>query len=329
MGQALDNTQRLFRRNLKVAVVLHAGLIAGVFVSDRVLSRYHPPERVAVELIVPADILGELPEGTGYGRGAYAAPPPPPQGEPAGGSAPSATLAEPEPPQPEPPPAPPQPEPPPVRNEVVVPKPAQSKPVKPTTPKPTATQKSSKTTTTKTATPTKTTKATTTAKSVAKAGTPNGTGVSADDIMKRFNSRLASSGSGDGSAYGDNKPKGGGTAKVGTGSPDGDPNGVIGGIGKGSPFWWYYEHIRAKMYAAWQRPDRVEGMSKGIVTTITLTVARDGSILDAKLTGRSGNTLMDSSALSAAKSVNRINPLPDGYTTDSRAIITVNFELEG
>jgi TonB family protein len=333
MGAPLDNTSRLFRRNFTVAAVLYVGLIVGVVVCDGIFSHFRPPPRVAVELMVPADILGELPEGSGYGRGAYTAPAEPPPGEPDGGNEITGMLQQPV----EPPPAPPEPQvapPPPAPNpqpvthqEVAVPKPPPAAKPKPTTTKTTktSTTKPASTTTSKPATTT----SKTTTKTTAKAGSPQGTGLSADDIKKRFASRLPSSGSGDGSPYGDNRPKGGGTAKIGTGSPDGDPNGVIGGIGKGSPYWWYYEHIRNKMYAAWQRPDRVEGMRKGIVTTITLTVARDGSILDARLTGRSGNNLMDDSALEAAKSVSRINPLPDGYTRDSQANITVNFELEG
>ncbi len=104
---------------------------------------------------------------------------------------------------------------------------------------------------------------------------------------------------------------------------------MIGGIGKGTPYWWYYEHIRQRMYEAWDRPGQAADLRKGMMATITVTVAQDGRVLDVKLTGRSGSALMDESALAAARRVERLNPLPDGFAKGVTADIAVNFELEG
>lgn len=326
MGQALDKSQRLFRRNFTVAITAHVGLIAGIVLLEGVFAHNRQPKQVAVELLIPADIFGELPEGPGHGRGAYTAPAEPPDGEPDGGNdSAAATLAEPPKQQaaPQPPAKPVAPEPKPALNDVTMPKvPAPTKPVK-------NTATANKTSASKSST-NKVVKATAQVSPKPKpAGTPGGTGTSEADIKRRFASLLASSGKADGSAYGDNRSKGGGTGKGPLGSPDGALDGIIGGIGKGTPHWSYYMHIREKMYAAWERPSEVAGMRKGAISTVTITVARDGSILGVRLSVPSGSSVMDDSALAAARRVPKINPLPDGFTTGNQADIKVNFQLEG
>jgi TonB family protein len=64
------------------------------------------------------------------------------------------------------------------------------------------------------------------------------------------------------------------------------------------------------------------------VATILLRVARDGRIDAVRLEHSSGNKLMDDSALAAARSVPRLDPLPEGLGGDT-AEISVNFRLEG
>ena len=82
------------------------------------------------------------------------------------------------------------------------------------------------------------------------------------------------------------------------------------------------------MYEAWQTPGQVASFDKKLVTTVMLRVARDGRILDVRLQNSSGNKLMDDSVLAAARSVPRLEPLPDGLGGEA-ADITVNFRLEG
>jgi TonB family protein len=328
MGQAIDKSQRLFRRNFTVAVTAHVGLIAGIILLEGVFAHNRQPKQVAVDLVIPADIFGELPEGAGFGRGAYTAPAEPPDGEPDGGDDSSAATVPERPKQqaaPQPPAKVETPQPTPTRNDVTVPKPpAPAKPAN-TTAKTSTTSRSS-TNKVATASAKSSTKPKTT---TAKAGAPGGTGTSEADIKRRFASLLASSGKADGSAYGDNRSKGGGTGKGPLGSPDGALDGIIGGIGKGTPYWSYYLHIREKMYAAWERPGDVVGLRKGAISTVTITVTRDGNILAARITVPSGSPVMDESALAAARRVTKINPLPDGFTQGNQADIKVNFQLEG
>ena len=325
----MSTIEKRFRRNFIVACIVHVAIIGGIVVFEGVLNSARSNVPTAVELIIPADILGDLPTGTGTGRGNYAPPPPEPAGENAGASAgPSEPAAKPEesvapkvkatPPEAKDP------------NEIAIPKkpvPKETKqPVDATAKKPPTSDKAAdKPVDKSTATPKKTVA---NAKSSAKTGS-TGTAVSADTIRQRFASALSASEGG--TPGGDNRPAGGGTgvSKYGClGSPDGAADGIAGGVGKGSQFWSYYMHVHDRMYEAWDQPGQATSLDKKLVTTIVLHVARDGRIEGVRLEHPSGNKLMDDSAMTAAHSVPRLDPLPDGLGGDF-AEISVNFRLEG
>jgi TonB family protein len=318
--------EKRFRRNFILACIVHGALIVGIVIFEGVISNARSSVPSPVQLITPADILGDLPKGPGVGRGNYAPAPPPPAPESAPESGQNeAPLAADEQPGPKAKPA--QAPTPAVHdpNDILIPK----KPVKPTPKKPVVADKS--TAKTATTTPTKATStasAKTTAKSAAK-GTSTGKTVSADSIRQHFASALASADGG--SPGGDNRTPGGGTgeSKYGRlGSPDGAADGIAGGIGKGSPFWSYYLMVHDRMYEAWEQPGEAVSFDKKLVATILLRVARDGRIDGVRLEHSSGNKLMDDSAVAAAHSVPRLDPLPEGLGGDT-AEITVNFRLEG
>jgi TonB family protein len=326
----MSTIEKRFRRNFVVACVLHAVLIGGIILFEGVLNRAQSNVPVATELITPADILGDLPTGSGNGRGQYTAPPPAAAHESASASAgPVAASPAAAPPAAEPQAAPK------VKaasveksdpNDIAIPKKQTAKPLK----KPSDTTTKEADTNGKTAQKSTTTvkKAVATAKSSTQSGSANGAD-SAAAIRRRFSSALASAEGG--SEGGDNRPAGGGTgeSKYGRlGSPDGAADGIAGGIGKGSPFWSYYLHVHDVMYEAWDQPGKSADIDKKLVATILLRVARDGRIEGVRLAHSSGNELMDNSALAAAHSVPRLDPLPDGLGGDF-AEISVNFRLEG
>jgi TonB family protein len=298
--------QSLLRRNFTVACVLHVALIGGVVLTDQFWNGPSHAKATMVDLVVPADILGDLPEGPGHGRGAWSPPAKLPPSELPGPN--EAAFTPEEKPAPK---APPAPEP----GEIAVPKKVvkETKPVK----KPVVAA-------TKTAKP-----VATTAKNT---GTATKSGPSASDIRAKFSKALAAGGgSAGGTPYGDNKPVGGGDGKKRygrPGSPDGAENGVVGGMGKGTPYWWYYQHVHDRMYEAWERPAEAANWDKKLMSTVMLRVARDGKILEVKLQDPSGNKLMDETAVAAAKKVPRLDPLPDGMKGDT-VDISVNFSLEG
>ncbi len=314
----MSTIEKRFRRNFVVACLVHAALIGGIIFFEGAFHRAQSNAPIAVELITPADILGDLPTGTGNGRGAYTAPPPEPahqsEAAPAGPAEAPATT--------EPPVAP---------KAKVVP-PEITGPNEIAIPRKQAVKESKKTA----ETPAKTAQkpASTTKKVVAttKSSTQSGSGSTAENaasIRRRFASALASADGG--SEGGDNRPAGGGTgeSKYGRlGSPDGAADGIAGGVGKGSPFWSYYMHVHDVMYEAWDQPGKVVDIDKKLVVTVLLRVARDGRIDGVRLAHSSGNQLMDDSALAAAHSVPRLDPLPEGLGGDF-AEISVNFRLEG
>ncbi|MGA2603230.1 MAG: TonB family protein [Verrucomicrobiia bacterium] len=321
----MSTIEKRFRRNFTVACLAHAALIGGIIFFEGAINRAQSNAPAAVELITPADILGDLPTGTGSGRGQYTAPPPEParqpEAAPAGPAETSVAPAQPVPPRVKA--APPETSDP---NEVAIPKKPAVKPPKKladaTTQGTEATDKAAQ----KSATTTK--KAVATAKSSTQSGS-GGTAESAAAIRRRFASALASADGG--SEGGDNRPAGGGNgqSKYGRlGSPDGALDGMAGGVGKGSPFWSYYLRVHDVMYEAWEQPGKAGDFDKKLVTTVLLRVARDGRIDGVRLAHSSGNQLMDDSALAAAHSVPRLDPLPEGLGGDF-AEISVNFRLEG
>lgn len=321
----MSTIEKRFRRNFIVACLVHAALIGGIIFFEGAFHRAQSDAPLAVELITPADILGDLPTGSGNGRGQYTAPPLQPARQPEAapaGPAEATTAA--------PPPTAPRVKATPVEtagpNEIPIPKKQvvkeSKKPADGTVRKAVATDPSDQ----KSASTSK--KAVGTAKSSTQSGSGNSAETAAA-IRRRFASALASADGG--SEGGDNRPAGGGTGetKYGRlGSPDGAADGVAGGVGKGSPFWSYYLHVHDVMYEAWDQPGKAVDFDKKLVTTVLLRVARDGRIDGVRLAHSSGNQLMDNSALSAAQSVPKLDPLPEGLGGDF-AEISVNFRLEG
>jgi TonB family protein len=334
----MSEGETLFRRNMVIAVVAHVAVISALVVCESVAERARavPQE---VEVVTLGDIQGDLPVGPGKGRGAYTAPrePAPVDHTPNTGDGASpppsdSSYAPDESPAPEPAPAP-------VRSasspetvhspgDVYVPHKG-TKPPKPAAAAAAATQGKKPQTKPVSASPTKL--AATSSATAGRTGTkPGGTGTgrSASEIRNLFASALKGSGSGGGTQYGDGKTAGGGTGRSSViGSPDGTKDGVPGGIGKGTPFAWYYQHVHDRMYESWEQPGQAL-RDKHLMTIVMLRVSRDGRIMEAWIKDPSGNKLMDDSALTAAKKVQQLDPLPDGLGGES-AEISVNFQLEG
>jgi TonB family protein len=295
-----------FRRNFVVASILHVVLIGGVILWESFFSDSTRAAFASVQLVTPADILGDLPTGEGHGRGAYKAPPP---GANMVAVPNEAMISSDESVAPLPRPA---------ANEIAIPKKTATK--KPTTTKTRTEPKAKKATTTARAKPTTSLKPKPTAVA---------SGPSADEIRQRFAKALRNEGDGkDGTPYGDNKPAGGGSGKSGRiGSPDGSPNGIAGGVGQGSPFWDYYQHVHDQMYQAWEQPGQL--IDNRLVATVIIQVARDGTITNVTLKNSSGSKLMDDSAVTAARNVQRLEPPPDALVKGATANITVDFQVEG
>lgn len=322
----MSTIEKRFRRNFILACIVHAAVIGGIVVFEGVINSARSNIPAAVELITPADILGDMPKGPGMGRGNYAPPPPAPTGEsatPAAGPSESVASTPKEQAVPKVKASPPEARDP---NDVAIPRKQSAKDAK----KPADTAVKQTATSDKPADKPPVTAKKAVAKT--KSSVPNGlvgTAESASSIRQRFASALSAAEGG--TPGGDNRLPGGGNgeSKYGhLGSPDGSPDGMAGGVGKGSPFWSYYLHVHDRMYEAWEQPGQAVSLDKKLVTTILLRIARDGRIDAVRLEHSSGNKIMDDSVLAAAHNVPRLDPLPEGLGGDF-ADISVNFRLEG
>jgi TonB family protein len=304
-----------FRRNLLGTVIGHGALIAGLVFWEA----YTPKksEHITVVDIVPAASLGDLPVGAGRGTGAHRAPepatPPVPQTPSHGANNLSADE------QVAPPPVA-RPQPPPVAHPVTSSHDI-ALPTRPTVRRPQPQRP-----------PTARTAATTSATSRRNQTTARQAGAtrgpSADDFRRRLASALGSSEGG--SALGDGRAAGGGdgSRRHGRlGHPDGARDGVVGGVGQGSPYWQYFLHVHDRMYEAWEKPNQL--LDKNLRVTVLLRIASDGTVNDVTLKRSSGNKVMDETALTAARRVARLNPPPEALVKGAAAPVTVDFELEG
>lgn len=302
----MNSPRPTFRRNLAFASVAHLLIIGLVAMWQGVVAPWRDRSAVEVEIFTPADLLGDMPVGSGTGRGAYT---PPRLGMPTETAFPSPNETA---FTPEERPAPSRRAP--ARSEageVALP----NKEPKKTTP-----AKSVSAAAKKPAAPTPVRAVT---------GSPTGspTGVSTEEIRNRFAKALQAQAGG--TPYGDGRKAGGGEGRSPViGSRDGSPDGMAGGVGKGTPFWWYYQHVHDRMYEAWAQPPESVNWDKRQFSTVVIKVARNGEILAVRLQTPSGNRAMDESALAAARSVEKLQPLPEGLG-GATAEITVNFQLEG
>jgi TonB family protein len=84
--------------------------------------------------------------------------------------------------------------------------------------------------------------------------------------------------------------------------------GVAGGSGgQFSDLGLYYAIVQQAMYSAWQQPSSV---AKGLTAEVALQVARNGAVVQHRLSRSSGNSMMDASVMRAVESVPRLKPLP-------------------
>jgi TonB family protein len=86
----------------------------------------------------------------------------------------------------------------------------------------------------------------------------------------------------------------------------------------------YYGTIQGILYQAWQQPPGIAGLQ----TTVSIRIAKNGSITDRKQLKGSGSQAMDESVMRALRSVSSLPKLPD---TIDRAFldVTITFESSG
>jgi colicin import membrane protein len=98
---------------------------------------------------------------------------------------------------------------------------------------------------------------------------------------------------------------------------------ALGGGSSGQVSANYRDIIFSKYYNAWSIPLDVDDHAGAILAKIT--IARDGSVISAKIIKRSGNSVLDRSVQNALDTVTFIEPFPEG-SSDKERTVTIQFE---
>ena len=95
--------------------------------------------------------------------------------------------------------------------------------------------------------------------------------------------------------------------------------------GGGVPYANFLQAVQTVYDRAWLVPDGVTDSSA--VTAATVTIARDGTVLSARIVRSSGNQPVDRSVQAALDRVKFAAPLPDEAKEDQRTV-TINFSVK-
>jgi TonB family protein len=101
--------------------------------------------------------------------------------------------------------------------------------------------------------------------------------------------------------------------------------GNVGAGGGGEAFAGYENVIGSIFYHAWTPPEGISDISSD--TEVEIVVARDGTIISANITTKSGKSAMDKSVFSALRKVKKLPPFPQG-AQDSQRTFQLVFNLK-
>jgi TolA protein len=87
----------------------------------------------------------------------------------------------------------------------------------------------------------------------------------------------------------------------------------------------YKDALASIYYDAWTPP--TDTANDDAITKVQIVIARDGSIISAKIIGRSGDARVDASVQRAIDRVSSVPPLPEG-TKESQRTVILNFNLK-
>jgi len=99
---------------------------------------------------------------------------------------------------------------------------------------------------------------------------------------------------------------------------------TIGVPGPGGEAFASYSQVIISIYQrAWLQP---MGVEKTAAVKATVTIARDGRVLSARITKLSGNRAVDDSVEQVLQRVKEVRPFPEGAKDDTRTF-DLSFEL--
>jgi colicin import membrane protein len=98
---------------------------------------------------------------------------------------------------------------------------------------------------------------------------------------------------------------------------------LIGPGGGGVPYANFLSAVQTVYYNAWRQPDS----APELVAKVSVSIARDGTVISARLLNPSGNSSVDKSVQETIERVKYAAPLPASATEESRTVI-VNFKTQ-
>jgi TonB family protein len=93
--------------------------------------------------------------------------------------------------------------------------------------------------------------------------------------------------------------------------------------GGGIPYGNFLKAVEKAYYDAWVVPDGVPD----VIVRVTVTIARDGTVISASITDESGNAAVDHSVQNTLDRVKFAAPLPESEKADQRTV-TIGFNTE-
>ncbi|MBL9175323.1 MAG: TonB C-terminal domain-containing protein [Verrucomicrobiales bacterium] len=93
----------------------------------------------------------------------------------------------------------------------------------------------------------------------------------------------------------------------------------------GAAYAPYYAYLQSYLKLQWRKP--TTSSEQEAATSVELTIARDGTLLSADITRRSGVKSLDSSVEDLFRRVRKLNPLPPEFG-DARMVVPVKFVLD-
>lgn len=96
------------------------------------------------------------------------------------------------------------------------------------------------------------------------------------------------------------------------------------GLG-GAAYAPYYAYLQAYLKQQWRKP--TTSSEQESAASVELTIGRDGTLLSAEITRRSGVKALDASVEELFRRVRKLNPLPSEFG-DARMVVPVKFVLD-
>ncbi|HEX4264436.1 MAG TPA: energy transducer TonB [Verrucomicrobiae bacterium] len=93
--------------------------------------------------------------------------------------------------------------------------------------------------------------------------------------------------------------------------------------GGGIPYGNFLSAVHTVYYNAWNQPENVPD----VTAKVSVVIARDGSVISARIVSASGNSTVDRSVQDTIDRVRFAAPLPEGAKEDQRTVI-VNFNTQ-